>query len=113
MKSQHSTVSVNQVQNYTEYLSNAFLIHRAERYDLIGKRIFEIGEKYYFENMGIRNVVVGYRIADKGKIIENLIYNHLLYKGYNICIGYYGDKEIDFIGADSRKGIWQSDEDTG
>ena len=106
MKSQHSTVSVNQVQNYTEYLSNAFLIHRAERYDLIGKRIFEIGEKYYFENMGIRNVVVGYRIADKGKIIENLIYNHLLYKGYNICIGYYGDKEIDFIGEKNGEKIY-------
>lgn len=106
LKSQHSTISVNQVQNYTEYLSNAYLIHRAERYDLIGKRIFEIGEKYYFENMGIRNIVAGYRIADKGKIMENLIYNHLLYKGYNIRIGYYGDKEIDFIGEKNGEKIY-------
>lgn len=106
LKSQHSTVSVNQIQNYTEYLSNAFLIHRAERYDLIGKRIFEIGEKYYFENMGIRNIIVGYRITDKGKMMENLIYNHLLYKGYNVCIGYYGDKEIDFIGEKNGEKIY-------
>ena len=97
LKSQHTTISVNQIQNYIEYLSNAFLIHRVERYDLIGKRVFEIGEKYYFENMGIRNIVVGYRITDKAKILENLVYNHLLYKGYEVKVGYYGDKEIDFI----------------
>lgn len=106
LKSQHSTVSVNQIQSYTEYLSNAFLIHRVERYDLIGKRIFEIGEKYYFENMGIRNIVVGYRITDKGKILENLVYNHLLYKGYNVRIGYYGDKEIDFIGEKNNERVY-------
>ena len=73
LKSQHTTISVNQIQSYTEYLNNAFLIHRVERYDLIGKRVFEIGEKYYFENMGIRNIVVGYRITDKAKILENLV----------------------------------------
>lgn len=97
LKSQYSTISVNQIQSYTEYLSNAFLIHQVERYDLIGKRVFEIGEKYYFENMGIRNIVIGYRITDKAKILENLVYNHLLYKGYEVRIGYYGDREIDFI----------------
>lgn len=97
LKSQHSTISVNQIQSYTEYLSNALLIHQVERYDLIGKRVFEIGEKYYFENMGIRNIVIGYRITDKAKILENLVYNHLLYKGYEVRIGYYGDREIDFI----------------
>lgn len=48
--------------------------------------------------MGIRNIVIGYRITDKAKILENLVYNHLLYKGYDIKVGYYGDKEIDFIG---------------
>ena len=57
LKSQHTTISVTQIQNYANYLSNAFLIHRVERYDLVGKRIFEIGEKYYFENLGIRNMV--------------------------------------------------------
>lgn len=106
LKSQHATVSVNQIQNYTEYLSNAFLIHRIERYDLIGKRIFEIGEKYYFENMGIRNIVIGYRITDKAKILENLVHNHLLYKGYEVKVGYYGDKEIDFIGEKNGEKLY-------
>ena len=106
LKSQHTTVSVNQIQSYTEYLNNAFLIHRVERYDLIGKRVFEIGEKYYFENMGIRNIVIGYRITDKAKILENLVYNHLLYKGYDIKVGYYGDKEIDFIGEKNGEKLY-------
>ena len=106
LKSQHTTISVNQIQSYTEYLNNAFLIHRVERYDLIGTRVFEIGEKYYFENMGIRNIVVGYRITDKAKILENLVYNHLLYKGYDIKVGYYGDKEIDFIGEKNGEKLY-------
>lgn len=106
LKSQHTAISVNQIQSYTEYLNNAFLIHRVERYDLIGKRVFEIGEKYYFENMGIRNIVIGYRITDKAKILENLVYNHLLYKGYDIKVGYYGDKEIDFIGEKNGEKLY-------
>lgn len=106
LKSQHTTISVNQIQSYTEYLNNAFLIHRVERYDLIGKRVFEIGEKYYFENMGIRNIVIGYRITDKAKILENLVYNHLLYRGYEVKVGYYGDKEIDFIGEKNGEKLY-------
>lgn len=106
LKSQYTTISVNQIQSYTEYLNNAFLIHRVERYDLIGKRVFEIGEKYYFENMGIRNIVIGYRITDKAKILENLVYNHLLYKGYDIKVGYYGDKEIDLIGEKNGEKLY-------
>lgn len=97
LKSQHSTVSVNQVQNYVTYLTNAFLIHKVPRYDLTGKRIFEIGEKYYFENMGIRNIIVGYRINDRAKLLENIVYNHLLYKGYEVKVGIQGTQEIDFI----------------
>lgn len=97
LKSQHSTVSVNQVQNYVNYLAAAFLIHKVPRYDLVGKRIFEIGEKYYFENLGIRNIIVGYRITDKAKLLENMVYNHLLYMGYDVKIGVYGAQEIDFV----------------
>lgn len=106
LKSQHTAISVTQIQNYTHYLSNAFLIHRVERYDLVGKRVFEIGEKYYFENLGIRNIVIGYLITDRAKLLENLVYNHLLYLGYEVRIGYIGDKEIDFIGEKSNEKIY-------
>ena len=97
LKSQHTNISVNQIQNYTEYLCNAFLIHRVERYDLVGKRIFEIGRKFYFENLGIRNTIVGYRISDRAKLLENLVFNHLLYRNYKVRVGYAGAQEIDFI----------------
>lgn len=106
LKSQHATVSVNQIQSYVSHLANAFLIHRVERFDLVGKRIFEIGEKYYFENMGIRNIVIGYRVTDKGKILENLVYNHLLFRGYRVTVGINGVQEIDFVCTKSSEKLY-------
>jgi len=97
LKSQRINMASNQVQTYSEYLVNAFLIHRVSRYDLIGKRIFETGEKYYFENIGIRNALWGYRLEDRGKIIENVVYNHLLFQGYQVQVGNLGSLEIDFV----------------
>ena len=106
LKSQHTNISVNQIQSYTQYLNSAFLIYRVERYDLIGKRIFEIGEKYYFENLGIRNVIIGYRQSDRAKLLENLVYNHLLYRGYTVKVGTWGNQEIDFIGEKYNERIY-------
>ena len=55
LKSLRINMAPNQVQVYVQHLVNAFLIHKVARYDIVGKRIFEIGDKYYFENLGIRN----------------------------------------------------------
>ena len=97
LKSQRINMASYQVQTYGDYLVNAFLIHRVSRYDLIGKRIFETGEKYYFENLGIRNAMWGYRLEDRGKIMENVVYNHLLFRGYQVQVGNLGALEIDFV----------------
>jgi hypothetical protein len=97
LKSQRINMASNQVQTYSDYLVNAFLIHRVSRYDLLGKRIFETGEKYYFENLGIRNALWGYRLEDRGKIMENVVYNHLLFRGYEVQVGNLGVLEIDFV----------------
>lgn len=97
LKSQRINIAPNQVQNYIQHLVNAFLVHKVSRYDLVGKRIFEIGEKYYFENLGIRHGLWGYRLEDRGKIMENAVYNHLMYKGYKARVGSLGTKEIDFV----------------
>lgn len=97
LKSQKINIAPNQVQSYISHLANAFLIHQVKRIDLIGKRIFEIGDKYYFENLGIRNAIWGYRLEDRGKIIENVVYNHLIYNGYKVLVGIVGDLEIDFV----------------
>jgi len=97
LKSQNTNISSNQIQTYVGYLTNAFLVHKVDRYDMIGKRIFAIGEKYYFENLGLRNAIVGFKPQDAGKILENLVYNHLLFMGFKIKIGVLGANEIDFI----------------
>ena len=72
-------------------------MHKVERYDVVGKRIFETGEKYYFDNLGLRNSIWGYRQTDMGKILENAVFNHLQYKSYNIKTGIYQSNEIDFV----------------
>lgn len=97
LKSQMTNIPPNQVQIYLQYLVNAFIISPVKRYNIKGKRIFEIGEKYYFENLGIRNAIWGYRLEDRGKIIENVVHNHLLYLNYTVTVGALKDKEIDFI----------------
>lgn len=97
LKSQKVNIAPNQVQVYAQHLVNAFLIHQVKRYDIEGKRLFEIGEKYYFENLGIRNAFWGYRIQDLGKIMENAVYNHLIAHAYQVQVGVLGTHEIDFI----------------
>ncbi len=96
LKSQRIKIAPNQVQTYIQHLVSAFLIHKVSRYDLIGKRVFETGDKYYFENLGIRHGIWGYRPEDRGKIMENIVYNHLLFKGYSVKVGILGAEEIDF-----------------
>lgn len=97
LKSQRINMAPNQVQTYIHHLMNAFLLHQVPRYDLIGKRLFEIGEKYYFENLGIRNGLWGYRLEDRGKIMENAVYNHLVFRGYKVRVGVLGNNEVDFV----------------
>ena len=97
LKSQQTKIAPNQVQTYLHHLTSAFLIHEVARFDIVGKRIFEIGEKYYFENLGIRNALWGYRLEDKAKILENVVYNHLRYLGYNVKVGVINSEEIDFV----------------
>ncbi|RYY08424.1 MAG: ATP-binding protein, partial [Chitinophagaceae bacterium] len=64
---------------------------------IVGKKIFEIGNKFYFENTGLRNAIIGYRINDLGKLLENVVYNHLLYMGYKVKVGVQNGQEIDFV----------------
>lgn len=97
LKSQKINMPANQVQTYIAYLINAFVVHQVKRYDIVGKRIFEINEKYYFENLGIRNALWGYRLEDRGKILENVVHNHLLYLGYSVKVGVVADLEVDFV----------------
>ena len=103
LKSQQINIAHNQVQTYIDYLSNAFLVHKVQRYDLKGKRLFETGEKYYFENTGLRNVIGGYKPGDKAKLLENIVYNQLLFKGYDVKTGWINTEEIDFVATKNNE----------
>ncbi len=97
LKSQRIRLSVNTVMNYLQYLTNAFFINKVHRYDIQGKKLFEINEKYYFSDLGLKHSIIPYTPGDIGKIFENLVFNKLLLDGYSINIGKLQDLEIDFI----------------
>lgn len=97
LKNQNVKLAPNQVSEYVNYLVDAFVVHRISRYDIIGKKFFERGEKYFFENMGIRNAVAGYKIQDRAKRLENIVCNHLIYCGYEVKVGTMMSEEVDFV----------------
>jgi uncharacterized protein len=106
LKSQKTKISPNIVLDYLSFLSSAFLIFKAQRADVQGKKVFEISEKYYFEDLGIRNSVIAYKQADINKILENLVFMHLKTSGYKITIGQLGKKEIDFVAEKTGERIY-------
>jgi predicted AAA+ superfamily ATPase len=97
LKSQKINISTQVVIDYLGYLESSFLIFKVKRTGIEGKKIFEIGEKYFFEDVGIRNAIVGYKATDIHKILENIVYLHLRIAGYAVTVGMEGKKEIDFI----------------
>lgn len=99
LKSQQTDISTQTVLNYLTPLINAFFIHKVSRLDVNGLKIFEIGEKYYFEDLGLRNVIRGCDLGkDIQKLLENAVYLHLLRFGYDVKVGQQGNNEIDFVG---------------
>ncbi len=103
LKSQNIKISHSVILNYLQYMSDAFFINKAKRYDLQGKRYLEIGEKYYFTDVGIRNALVGFKAQDMNKVVENVVFSHLLSMGYKISVGKLTNLEIDFIAE--KKGV--------
>lgn len=97
LKSQKISISNNIILDYLGYLSEAFFLSKVKRNDLKGKKILEFGEKYYFEDLGIRHAIGGYKNDDINKILENIVYLHLTFCGYEVTIGKLSDKEIDFV----------------
>ena len=98
MKSQGDNITSTVVINYIKYLCDAYILHHVNRYDIHGKKLFESNDKYYFEDNGIRNALAGgSREGDIEKVIENIIYNHLIRLGYDVTVGQLQAGEIDFV----------------
>ncbi len=102
------------IANYVQHTIDSFLIHMVRRYDVKGKTYFNYPNKYYYTDIGLRNARLNYRQYDPGHIMENIIYNELLRRGYSVDVGVVSDrtgkqnvqKEIDFVVNDGDKRIY-------
>ena len=98
LKSQNTEASTNIILSYLDFLCNAYMIDRVERYNIHGKKILEFDDKFYFEDLGIRNVIIGgNRRFDIEKVMENIVYKHLARLGYTVYVGQLHKAEIDFV----------------
>lgn len=82
-----SSVSANTIKTYLDYLQDAFLINKAIRYDIKGRKYIETPSKYYFEDLGLRNARLNFRQTEQTHLMENLIYNELRMRGYSVDVG--------------------------
>ena len=98
-------ISLNTITSYIEHLENAYLINKVERYDVKGRKYISTPFKYYFTDLGLRNARLNFRQQEENHIMENIIYNELLIRGYNIDVGVVESRnndgrvyyEIDFV----------------
>jgi len=101
----NQSIKSSTISKYISYLENAFIINKASRYDIKGKKYINALEKYYFEDVGIRNVHLKHRQDEKTHIFENIVFNHLLANGYLVDVGLVSKRtsnqkewlEIDFV----------------
>ena len=99
LKSQRVNISPLQVINYLRSLQQAYLIHKVRRIEVAGLKMFENGDKYYFEDLGLRNCHLGFNLQrDIHKLIENAVYLHLLHCRFEVFTGQQsGGREVDFV----------------
>jgi predicted AAA+ superfamily ATPase len=107
MVSQGSKVSDVMTSTYLKYLCNAYIVSAVQRYDIHGKKLFEQNNKYYFADHGLRNLLCGFNVRGSiEKIIENVIYLHLLAQGFKVTVGIFRSTEIDFVAKRGDKTIY-------
>ncbi len=97
LKKEQRTLGVETIYNYIRHLQSAFIIFKVPRFDLKGKKILEVSEKYFLGDIAIRHTLLGYRADDINSLLENIIFLELKKRAYTVYIGKLGEKEIDFI----------------
>lgn len=97
------TISNKTISNYLSYLCDAFLVEKALRYNIKGKKYINTLSKYYFTDMGLRNALLGFRQLEQTHIMENIIYNELLFRGYSVDVGMVELETTDKTGKSIRK----------
>lgn len=107
LKAQRVELTPLSAVNYLKAASNAYIINKVKRYDIHGKRLLETNDKYYFEDLGLRNLLVGSnRAKDIEKVMENAVYLHLKNLGYKVTVGTLPKGEIDFVAEKGGKPIY-------
>jgi hypothetical protein len=107
MTSQGTKTSEALVATYLKYLCNAYIVNPVWRYDIHGKRLFEQNHKYYFSDHGLRNLLCGFNLRGSiEKVIENVIYLHLLAQGFKVTVGILRAAEIDFVASRGDQTIY-------
>ena len=99
----HSKISINTLINYFDYLKDAFIISEADRYDVKGRRYIGSPKKYYFEDVGLRNARLHFRQIEETHLMENVIYNELKFRGFNVDVGVVEKREMD--GREKQKRV--------
>ncbi|WP_312104056.1 ATP-binding protein [Pygmaiobacter massiliensis] len=97
LKSEGRSLSVEAVYNYLEWLEKAFVIYRCQRYDLQGKSVLKTQEKFYLADTSLKYCMMGFNPKSIAAMLENIVYFELLRKGYEVYVGKYETKEIDFV----------------
>ena len=106
LKSEQRKIDNETVYRYLEKLQKAYILHRCSRYDLEGKSILKTQEKFYLADISLRYAVLGYTIDSVASSLENIVYLELKRRGYDVCIGKYKDKEIDFVATKQNEKIY-------
>ena len=99
----HSNISGNTIRQYIEYLEDAFIIHKANRYNVKGRKYIGTPVKYYFEDVGLRNARLGFRQVEETHLMENIVYNELRSRGYTVDVGLVEKRGKDVNGKSERK----------
>lgn len=98
-----SEISLNTIRQYIEYLKDAFVINEAQRYDVKGRKYIGTPVKYYFEDIGLRNARLGFRQVEETHLMENIIYNELRMRGFQVDVGVVQKREKNEAGAFTKK----------
>ena len=105
-ESENRKVSLETIYNYLEYITESLIVRKAERYDIRGKRLLTGKYKYYVADLGFTEIISEGRKEQVGFKLENIVYNELISRGYNVNVGNIGEKEIDFIATKFEKKIY-------
>lgn len=106
IKKEYGNIPIQKFYDYVKHLESAYFIERAYVYEIVGKKILSPRYKFYLTDSGLKHALIGYRKNDIAKLLENLIYNELRVRGYQVCVGQLPKGEVDFVAIKEDRKIY-------